>query len=183
MLFLTDGQSDSQSALQVAHDDRGDARVFTLGLGPGVEKPLLSRLAAMKRGRFTYIESPEAIEERVGHLFDQVESPALVGVSLEARGATLLRTYPRTIPDLSAGDDLLLTSRMMGAPGSRLELVLHGTLGGRQVSYPVSVTLPEAASHPWRQTENFHLLGRLPAGAEYTEIIKLASQRRQAESQ
>ena len=149
VLFLTDGQSDSQSALQVAHDDRGDARVFTLGLGPGVEKPLLSRLAAMKRGRFTYIESPEAIEERVGHLFDQVESPALVGVSLEARGATLLRTYPRTIPDLSAGDDLLLTSRMMGAPGSRLELVLHGTLGGRQVSYPVSVMLPEAASHPW----------------------------------
>jgi len=55
VLFLTDGQSDSESALGVAGKDPGDARVFTLGLGSGVERPLLSRLAAMKRGRFTYI--------------------------------------------------------------------------------------------------------------------------------
>ena len=48
VLFLTDGQSDSASALSVARDDPGDARVFTLGLGPGVEKALLSRLSAMK---------------------------------------------------------------------------------------------------------------------------------------
>ena len=149
VLFLTDGQSDSESSLRVANQDQGDARVFTFGLGSEVEKALLSRLASMKRGRFTYIESPEVIEQRVGRLFDQIESPALVGLTLEARGATLLRTYPRTMPDLSAGDDLLVASRVMGAPGSSLELVVHGMLGGRQVSYPVKVTLPERASHPW----------------------------------
>src|SRR5436853_4125256 len=32
-------------------------------------------------------------------------SPALVGLTLEARGATLMRAYPRTLPDLSAGED------------------------------------------------------------------------------
>jgi len=149
VLFLTDGQSDSESALRVARTDPGDARVFTLGLGSGVEKALLSRLAASKRGRFTYIESPEAIEQRVGRLFDQIESPAVIGLSLEARGAALTRTYPRTLPDLSAGDDLLVAGRVMGAPGARLELVVHGTLGGRQVAYPVSVVLPEGASHSW----------------------------------
>ena len=149
VLFLTDGQSDSESALRAAGADSGDARVFTLGLGPGVERPLLSRLAAMKRGRFTYIESPEAIEQRVGRLFDQIESPALVGLSLEARGATLAKVYPRTLPDLSAGDDLLIAARAIGAPGTPLELVVHGTLGGRQVSYPVAVALPAQASRPW----------------------------------
>ncbi|HUJ29017.1 MAG TPA: VWA domain-containing protein, partial [Myxococcales bacterium] len=149
VLFLTDGESDSQSALKVARADAGDARVFTLGLGSGVEKALLSRLAATKRGRFTYIESPEVIEQRVGRLFEQIESPALVGLSLEARGATLIRTYPRSLPDLSAGDDLLIATRVMGASGSTLELVVHGTLAGRQVSFPVSVALPEAALHPW----------------------------------
>jgi Ca-activated chloride channel family protein len=149
VLFLTDGQSDSASALAVAVADPGDARVFTLGLGPGVEKPLLSRLSAMKRGRFTYIESPEAIEQRVGRLFDQIESPALLGISLEARGATVERIYPRTLPDLSAGDDLAIAARVLGAPGERLELVVHGTLAGRQVAYPVALTLPERASRPW----------------------------------
>ena len=149
VLFLTDGESDSQPALRVAHDDAGDARVFTLGLGAGVEKALLSRLASMKRGRFTYIESPEVIEDRVQRLFQQIESPALVGLSLEARGATLIRTYPRTLPDLSAGDDLLVASRVMAAPGSTLELVVHGTLGGRQVSYPVRVAMSDVSQHPW----------------------------------
>ncbi|HET7786618.1 MAG TPA: VIT and VWA domain-containing protein [Myxococcales bacterium] len=149
VLFLTDGQSDSASALRVARDDPGDARVFTLGLGPGVEKPLLSRLSAMKRGRFTYVESPEAIEQRVGRLFDQIESPALVGLTLESRGAALSRVYPRTLPDLCAGDDLLIAARVSGAPGATVELLVHGTLGGRQVAYPVSLTLPETAAHPW----------------------------------
>jgi len=149
VLFLTDGQSDSESALRVAGADAGDARVFTIGLGPGVEKALLSRLAATKRGRFTYVESAEAIEQRVGRLFDQIESPALIGLSLEARGATLARAYPRTLPDLSAGDDLLVAARVTGAAGSTLELLVHGTLAGRQVAYPVSVALPESAAHPW----------------------------------
>jgi Ca-activated chloride channel family protein len=118
----------------------------------------------MKRGRFTFIESPEVIEERVGRLFDQIESPALVGVSLEARGATLMRTYPRTLPDLSAGDDLLVTSRVMGAPGSTVELVVHGMLGGKQVAYPLKVKLPEAASHPWA--------GRLWAKSRIDDVLE-----------
>ena len=149
VLFLTDGQSDSEAALRVARADPGDARVFTLGLGPGVERPLLSRLAAMKRGRFTYVESPEAIEQRVGTLFDQIESPALVGLSLEARGATLTNVYPRTLPDLSAGDDLMVVGRAIGSPGTPLELIVHGTLAGRQVAYPVATILAERASRPW----------------------------------
>ncbi|HWE25895.1 MAG TPA: VWA domain-containing protein [Myxococcales bacterium] len=164
VLFLTDGQSDSESTLRVAAADAGDARVFTLGLGAGVHKPLLARLAAMKRGRFTYVESAEALEMRIGRLFDQVESPALVGVTLEARGATLSRTYPRALPDLSAGDDLLLTGRVTGAPGSTLQLVVHGTLGGKQVAYPVSVTLPQIAAHPWA--------GRLWAKSRIDDVLE-----------
>jgi len=164
VLFLTDGQSESAAALRVAAADRGDARVFTIGLGAGVQKALLSRLASMKRGRFTYVESPEALELRIGRLFDQIESPALVGVTLEARGATLTRTYPRTLPDVSAGDDLLVTGRVTGPPGATVQLVVHGTLGGLQVAYPVSVTLPERASHPWA--------GRLWAKSRIDDVLE-----------
>jgi Ca-activated chloride channel homolog len=164
VLFLTDGQSNSEAALRVAAGDPGDARVFTIGLGAGVQKPLLSRLASMKRGRFTYVESAEALELRIGHLFDQIESPALVGVTVEARGATFSRTYPRTLPDLSAGDDLLLTGRVTGAPGATLQLIVHGMLSGRQVDYPVSVTVPESESHPWA--------GRLWAKSRIDDVLE-----------
>src|SRR5882762_4437762 len=44
-------------------------------------------------------------EQRVGRLFDQIESPALIGLSVEARGAALARAYPRSLPDLDREAD------------------------------------------------------------------------------
>ena len=48
VVFLTDGQSDAAQADAVK---TGNVRLFTLGLGSDVNKPLLSRLAAQRRGR------------------------------------------------------------------------------------------------------------------------------------
>src|SRR5204862_2376204 len=52
VIFMTDGQSEAEQALDAAKSDTGDVRVFTLGLGKEVNKPLLQRIAAVKRGRF-----------------------------------------------------------------------------------------------------------------------------------
>jgi len=114
ILFLTDGQSDSQAALKAAAADQGDVRVYTIGVGAGVEKPLLSRLAATKRGRFVYIESPAAIDAKMATLYDQIAEPVLVDISLEVDGARLMRTYPRTLPDLYRNDELRIASRIVG---------------------------------------------------------------------
>src|SRR5690606_34077481 len=96
ILFLTDGQSDAQATLKAARDDAGDARVFTIGVGGGVEKPLLSRLAAVKRGRFAFIDAPAAIDPTMARLYAQIDEPILVDLSLDVQGARLSRVYPRT---------------------------------------------------------------------------------------
>ena len=38
------------------------ARVFTVGLGSGVDKALLSKIAAEKNGRFTFVADAKAVE-------------------------------------------------------------------------------------------------------------------------
>src|SRR5690606_32511332 len=68
VIFLTDGQSAPEPVLELATTDRRDVRVFTVGLGGGVNRALLSRLAADKRGRFTYIADAARLEAEVGHL-------------------------------------------------------------------------------------------------------------------
>src|SRR5207245_789561 len=55
VLFLTDGQSDSEAALRVAAGDRGDARIFTIGLGPGA--PRTRGRAGFGRSRATTTRS------------------------------------------------------------------------------------------------------------------------------
>ncbi|MEM9490622.1 MAG: VWA domain-containing protein, partial [Myxococcota bacterium] len=151
ILFLTDGQSDAQAALQVARADKGDARVFTIGVGDGVEKPLLSRLAAEKRGRFLFIESPSAIERKVSRLYAQIAAPVVVGMSVTAKGARLTRTYPRTTPDLFRGDELVVTSRIdsRSLGDGPVTLTLRGHMAGKPVAFTRAVTIPAQAVRPW----------------------------------
>jgi len=52
----------------------------------------------------------------------------------------------------------------MGAPGSTVELVVHGMLGGKQVAYPLKVKMPETASHPWA--------GRLWAKSRIDDVLE-----------
>ncbi len=157
ILFLTDGQSDAQRTLAVAEADQGDARVFTIGVGDGVEKPLLSRLAAMKRGRFTFIESPSAIESKVSRLYGQIAAPVLVGLSLDVaennagqRTGTsirLQRRYPRTLPDLYRHDELVIAARFAGT--GPVNVRLRGQRGGQPVIFERTIDMPASARRPW----------------------------------
>jgi Ca-activated chloride channel homolog len=166
VLFMTDGQSDTREALKAARDDQGDARVFTVGLGSGVEKPLLSRLAAEKRGRFTYIADAAAIESGVSKLFDQIESPVLLDLALSLDGARLERVYPRTLPDLVRGEELVVYGRIGAgqgwvpapaarpSPDAKLDtksgtVTIRGHMDGKDVSFSTELAMPATSSHRW----------------------------------
>jgi Ca-activated chloride channel homolog len=162
VLFLTDGQSDAQAALRAVAGDRGDVRVFTVGVGAGVEKPLLSRLATSKRGRFVFIDSPGAIETRMAALYEQIAEPVLVDVRIEVEGGRLFRTYPRTLPDLFRDDELRVASRFAGA--GPMVVTVRGVHAGRPVAHTVEVAAPVPARRPW--------VGRLWAEARVDDLLE-----------
>ena len=161
ILFLTDGQSDTQAALAVARKQGQAARIFTVGIGPGVEKPLLSRLAAMARGRFTYIENLGTIEERVARLYQQIESPVLIDVAVHADGARLERVYPRTLPDLARGEEVVIYGRLVGDGAGKITLT--GRAGGREVAYSASL-VPTGKPRPW--------VGRMWAESRVDDLLE-----------
>jgi Ca-activated chloride channel family protein len=147
VLFFTDGQSDSAAALAAARKDQGDARVFTVGIGSGVEKPLLARLASEKRGRFTFIASAEAIDREVGRLYDRIDEPVLVDVKIEADGLVLSRTYPRSLPDLARGEELVVAGRLRGE--GPVTVTISGLQGGKPVRFTTTATVPREAEARW----------------------------------
>lgn len=147
VMFLTDGQSDAQQALDEAKRASSRARLFTVGLGSGVERSLLSRLASLRRGRFTYIESASAIPAKMSQLYTQIESPLLVDLELELEGATLLRAYPRTLPDLFVGDELRVAARVRGEGPATLRL--KGVRDGKPFVVEAAVEIPAAADRGW----------------------------------
>ena len=147
VIFLTDGRSSAAMALDAARADRRDVRIFSIGVGPQVDRSVLSRLAALKRGRFTFIESSQAIEARVGQLYQQIDRPLLVDVSLRVEGADARRVYPRTAPDLFAHDELRFSGRLRGR--GQLRFVLEGTLRGERIRRTQRLELPDRSHKPW----------------------------------
>lgn len=175
VVFMTDGQSDVDKAIQAANTDTGDVRLFTLGLGKDVNKPLLSRIAAQKRGRFVYIEKTSAIQAEVARLAASISKPLLVGVSLEVEGAHAVRLYPRSLPDLFAEDELLVTGRIRGTGTAKF--TIRGKLAGKSVAFTRTVDLKEAKPRPWvgalwAQSRVAHILEEVSLGAKAPELVE-----------
>lgn len=162
VLLLTDGASDAAKVFAVAEQDHSKVRVFTVGLGPGVNRPLLSRLSDLKRGRFTYIQSAEAIRASINRLFGLVETTALRAPELSIEQGQLLDVQPSTLPDLAPGEELLVTARAIGTGAARLSL--HGWAGTRRVEAQTQVELGTPERHPW--------VGRLWAQERTNRILE-----------
>ncbi len=179
VVFLTDGQSDAAKASAV---DLTGIRLFTLGLGDDVNKPLLSHLAAQQHGRFVFIGDAKSIESEVGRLAASIAKPLLVDVAVEVVGANATRMYPRSLPDLFAEDELRVSGRLRGT--GTVKFIIRGKLAGKAVEFTRTADLKGAPRRPWiaalwAQSRVDHLLEEIAlGGAESTEqkneVIELA---------
>jgi Ca-activated chloride channel family protein len=147
VLFFTDGQSPADMAIKAAETDKHDVRVFTIGIGRDIDKALLSRLAAMKRGRFTYIPAAANMEREVAALFSQIESPVLIDISLDTENGRVSSSYPRALPDLFNHDEILITGRLRGK--GTVGITLSGMQDGKRVSYKTEIALADEMLRPW----------------------------------
>ena len=127
VLFLTDGLPTvgrtSEAVIgRLAQDANPyQRRVFTVGVGVDVNAPLLQRLADQTRARATFILPGEDIEERLGRLFERLAHPVLAEPRLRVldnAGAAMPRRVrdllPVRLPDLCAGDQLVVLGRYQG---------------------------------------------------------------------
>jgi Ca-activated chloride channel family protein len=161
VMFFTDGRSAVQTVLDAAQADKRDVRVFTVGFGPEVNRPLLFRLAARKRGRFTYISSASNIEREVSVLYRQIDAPVLVDVSLETEGGAISRVYPPTIPDLFVDDELRISGRLRAA--GPVTFTLKGKQGGRAFARTIKLEGTAEIKRPW--------VARQWAGARVEDLL------------
>jgi Ca-activated chloride channel family protein len=161
VLFFTDGQSDAPAVIEAARLDKRDARVFTVGFGPDVNRPLLARLAASKRGRFTYIPTAANVEGAVASLYRQIDAPVLVDVSLEVAGGAASRLYPPAMPDLFVDDELRVSGRLRAS--GPVTFTIKGKERGRPVAYQVRVEGTGENRKPW--------VGRLWAESRVDDLV------------
>ena len=163
ILFLTDGlptvgTTETADILRNIRKANGlRSRVFVFGVGNDVNTELLDRIASDHRGTSVYIAETEDLEVALSSFYEKISSPLLADLSVDFKGIETNQVYPRDLPDLFKGS----------------QLVLVGTYRGRG---PVSVVLTGKSG---REEKRFVLESRaLAGGSQFNFLPRLWATRR-----
>jgi Ca-activated chloride channel homolog len=154
VVFITDGlatngETRTDRIIAMTELERGRARVFAFGVGYDVNTHLLDALSEAARGTTQYVQPGENVEEAVSLLAARVRYPVLTDLALERGPVRMTELYPRQLPDLFAGEELLIFGRYEGSGSGAV------TVAGRR---------SDAA-------ERYSAVARFPARAEGSEYI------------
>ncbi len=98
------------------------SRIFCFGVGYDVNVPFLDRLAEENRADADYVRPQESIESIVSAFYAKVSSPILSSLKLAFDGAEVYDVYPKTMPDLFKGGQVVVTGRYRGSPHGSVRL-------------------------------------------------------------
>jgi len=147
VMFLTDGYiGNEEEILRRVGEALGDARIFAFGVGSSVNRFLLDRLAEAGRGVAEYLRPGEAPDDLVDRFYERITDPVFTQLELDWGGLDVLDVEPAHLPDLFAGQPLLVHARYR-SPG-RGTVTLRGWAGTRRIE------LTERALLPRREKEN-----------------------------
>src|SRR5690606_3970150 len=96
------------------------------------------------RGEADYILPEEKIEERIGKFFDRVGSPIMTDIQVTYEGLETADVFPRRIPDIYKGEQVILYGRYTGHGSKKVRL--SGNVGGERKSFEYTLEFPERSS-------------------------------------
>lgn len=151
VLFLTDGEptvgeQDPQALARLASSMRGARHVFTFGLGADVNTALLEQIALQGKGTASFVRPDESIERAVAVVASRLRDPVLTDVRVEADGVSLSGVMPNAVPDLFAGQSIVLLARYQGSG--------RGTVRVSGRSARGAATWTHATNFPERSSDN-----------------------------
>ncbi|NIO49869.1 MAG: VWA domain-containing protein [Candidatus Aminicenantes bacterium] len=133
ILFLTDGLPtvgitgtlDILRNISKANEPR--TRIFVFGVGYDVNTELLDRISSDNRGTSVYVAEDENLEVAVSNYYEKISSPLLSDLKVDFKGIEVRNTYPRVMPDLFKGSQLVLVGKYTGK--GKVTVALSGKVG------------------------------------------------------
>ena len=157
IVFMTDGSIGNEDALfKLIQNQLNNSRLFAVGIGSAPNSHFMSRAARFGRGTFTYIGDTSEVDDKISSLFHKLEDTVLTDIQIawpEQENNSVIETWPKIIPDVYAGEPMLIAMKADSIPES---LVVSG----------------HTAHAPW----NFRI--DLVGGQQHRGIAKLWARRK-----
>ncbi len=181
IVFLTDGQptvGETQLEKILSNVKGANAhavRLFVFGVGDDVNTHLLDRLAKENHGAREYIGSREDIEIKLSGFYRKVANPVLANLALSWQGLGAYELFPRALPDLFAGGEVVVVGRYSGAGPVSIEL--QGDRRGTRERHVYEVNLARADTQHqflprlWALRKVGYLLDEIRLHGENKELV------------
>lgn len=116
LVLITDAAIGNENALlgQIEHE-RGEARVFAVGIGSAPNEHFIRRAAELGRGSHELVRDISVVQPRMEALLNRLDRPLLSGIDVQWPGVA--EAYPTRVPDLYAGEPLQLVARLADLDG------------------------------------------------------------------
>ncbi|WLE96765.1 MAG: marine proteobacterial sortase target protein [Candidatus Electrothrix communis] len=170
VVFLTDGSvSNEEELFTLIHNQLGDSRLFTVGIGSAPNSYFMTRAATLGRGSYTFIGKLEEVREKMTSLFAMLEQPAVTNLQLS--GADGFEILPAPLPDLYQGEPLTV---VMKGRGRADKLLLAGMQGGLK-PWRAAIDTIAFAERPgiavlWARKKIKILMDSLASGADAQQV-------------
>lgn len=181
VVFLTDGlpsvgEQSPERLADLAEQRSGRARVFAFGVGHDVNTHLLDRLGEAGRGSTQYVQPGENVERALGLLALKIRYPVVTDVEIAGAPVRLTEVYPVRLPDVFAGDELVVFARYLGDGEGRVRV--RGRRSGRETTFETVGTFPrrtEANAYIprlWASRKLGHLMRQLWTEGESESLVR-----------
>jgi Ca-activated chloride channel family protein len=183
IVFLTDGlptvgTTDTKQIIKnVEEANRAHVRLFSFGVGYDVNTNLLDKLSSDNRGGSDYIEPQEDLEIKVSNFFAKINYPVLSDLRLDLGGVETERVYPRVLPDIFKGSQLVVVGRYRNS-AENATIRLTGKIGSRSQtftfagnSFPAEGRHNEFLPRLWATRRVGYLLEQIRLNGENKELI------------
>jgi Ca-activated chloride channel family protein len=178
VIFLTDGAIGNEDALfEYIRHHLGKDRLFTVGIGSAPNSHFMRKAAQFGKGTFTFIGDVNEVQQKMQQLFAKLDTPVMRDLKLTQHFGDF-ETWPQVMPDLYAGEPLMLTARSRAQSG---EVQLFGK--GRSNNWQASLFLQQGKAGTgigklWARSKIDALLDSLHDGADKqqvrNDVVKLA---------
>jgi Ca-activated chloride channel family protein len=118
-----------------------DVRVFPVAMGGAPNHYLISRAAELSRGFAMQVANQDNAAEIADRLGEKISSPYMTDLEIDFGGLQVCDVLPQPLPDLYAGQPLVVLGRY-DQPG-QANLTLRANLQGQAIESVLPVALPE----------------------------------------
>jgi Ca-activated chloride channel homolog len=183
VVILSDGmteQRERRALVRMVGKRPTDTRVFCIGVGNDVNKPLLRQIAEGTGGLAAFISKGDDFERQAKAFRRKLQHPVATNLTFEFKGVDVYDMVPRKLPNLYHGTPVRVYARYR--KGGLAKISVRGDIRGRTFAQGAKVELPAVdADNPeiermwaWEKTQSLLNQHRKGTGANVlNQIVNL----------